>query len=114
MRLKDKIVIITGGAAGIGKKTAELFAHEGAKVVIADYDRKAGEKTASSIEGIEYIFVDVADFDSAESLIVETVKKYGRLDILINNAGITADGWLVKMKEKDWDRVIDVNLKGVF
>lgn len=114
MRLKDKVAIITGGAGGIGKKTSELFAAEGAEVIIADYDQEAGEKVASSIDGAEFIFTDVADTDSAEALILETVDKYGHLDILINNAGITADGWLVKMEEEDWDRVIDVNLKGVF
>lgn len=118
MRLKDKVAIITGAAKGIGKKTAEIFAREGAKVVVADFDEEAGVKTAEEIKnnGAESIFikVDVSDAGSAENMINKTVEEFGRLDILVNNAGITADGWLVKMDETAWDKVINVNLKGVF
>ena len=118
MRLKDKIAIVTGAAQGIGRKTAEVFAREGAKVVVADFDVETGKKTAEEIseEYGEAIFieVDVSKTDMAKNLVEKTVEEYGRLDILVNNAGITADGFLVKMDEEQWDRVIDINLKGVF
>ena len=118
MRLKDKVAVITGGGRGIGKATAELFAKEGAKIVIADFDTETGEKTAAELaaSGAAAIFVqvNVADRDQVASLFERTVAEYGRVDVLVNNAGITADGWLVKMSEEAWDRVIAVNLKGVF
>ncbi len=118
MRLKDKVAVITGGGRGIGKATAELFAKEGAKIVIADFDTETGEKTAAELvaSGAAAIFVqvNVADRDQVASLFERTVAEYGRVDVLVNNAGITADGWLVKMSEEAWDRVISVNLKGVF
>lgn len=118
MRLKDKVAIITGGANGIGAKTAEIFAREGAKVVVADYDQENGEKQVEQLKknGAEAIFikVNVADAESVQQLVDGTLAAFERVDILINNAGITADGFLVKMSEEAWDRVIDVNLKGVF
>lgn len=118
MRLEDKVAIVTGAAQGIGKKTAEVFAREGAKVVVADFDVEAGKEAAEEIsaEYGEAIFieVDVSDTEMAKNLIDQTVEEYGKLDILVNNAGITADGFLVKMDEEQWDRVIDINLKGVF
>lgn len=118
MRLKDKVAVITGAAKGIGAKTAEIFVKEGAKVVVADFDQEAGENLTAKLKqnGAEAIFikVNVAETESAEQLIEKSLEAFGRIDILINNAGITADGWLVKMTEEAWDRVIDVNLKGVF
>lgn len=118
MRLKDKVAIITGAANGIGAKTAEIFAREGAKVVVADYAQEAGERVAQALKesGAKAIFVkvDVSDSASVQQLMDKTLEAFGRLDILVNNAGITADGWLVKMSEEAWDRVINVNLKGVF
>lgn len=118
MRLKDKVAIITGAAKGIGAKTAEIFAREGAKVVIADFDQEAGQKLTAELKasGAEVLFVkvNVADGESVQNLIDASVQSFERIDILVNNAGITADGWLVKMTEEAWDRVIDVNLKGVF
>ena len=118
MRLKDKVAIITGAANGIGAKTAEIFAREGAKVVVADYAQEAGERVAQALKesGAKVIFVkvDVSDSASVQQLMDKTLEAFGRLDILVNNAGITADGWLVKMSEEAWDRVINVNLKGVF
>ncbi|MFW5979867.1 MAG: 3-oxoacyl-ACP reductase FabG [Halanaerobiales bacterium] len=118
MRLKDKVAVVTGAAHGIGKKTAEVFAKEGAKIVVADYDQENGQKVADNItkNGGEALFVevDVSKTESAKNLIESTIREYGKINILINNAGITRDGFLVKMDEKDWDRVIDINLKGVF
>lgn len=113
MKLQGKTAVITGGANGIGKKTAELFTDEGADVVIADYDEQAGKKTAEEI-GVDFYQVDVSDFSAVQDMFSYLDDKWDLLNIVINNAGITADGFLVKMDEADWDRVIDVNLKGVF
>ncbi|MFW5994122.1 MAG: 3-oxoacyl-ACP reductase FabG [Halanaerobiaceae bacterium] len=117
MKLKEKVAIVTGGASGIGKGVAELFIEEGAKVVVADYDVEKGEKTAKELnEKGEALFVqvDVSDTEAAEAMVEKTVEEFGKVDILINNAGVTADGFLSKMSEDAWDKVIDVNLKGVF
>ncbi|MGI9952798.1 3-oxoacyl-ACP reductase FabG [Moorellaceae bacterium AZ2] len=118
MRVKDKVAIITGGARGIGKETALLFAREGAVVVICDFDAAAGEQTLTEIKstGAQALFfkVDVTDRASVQSMVESTKEKFGRIDILINNAGITADAFLTKMTEEQWDKVIAVNLKGVF
>lgn len=118
MRVKDKVTIITGAANGIGAATAKIFAREGAKVVVADFDQEAGERLTQELKagGAEAIFVqvDVAEEASVQAMIDATLEAFGRIDVLINNAGITRDGWLVKMTEEAWDRVIDVNLKGVF
>lgn len=117
MKLKEKVAIVTGGASGIGRGVAELFIEEGAKVVVADYDIEKGEKTAEELnQNGEAIFVqvDVSDTEAAEAMVEKTVEEFGKVDILINNAGVTADGFLSKMSEDAWDKVIDVNLKGVF
>ncbi|NLL42968.1 MAG: 3-oxoacyl-ACP reductase FabG [Firmicutes bacterium] len=118
MRLKDKVAIITGAANGIGAATAEIFAKEGAKVVVADFDQERGAQVAEQLtkSGAEAFFckVDVVDEENVQALMDKTLRRFGRIDILVNNAGITADGWLVKMTEEQWDRVINVNLKGVF
>ncbi|MCG0278619.1 MAG: 3-oxoacyl-ACP reductase FabG [Thermanaeromonas sp.] len=118
MRLKDKVTIITGGAKGIGKETALLFAREGAKVVICDFDEEAGQKTLEELRatGAAALFfkVDVTDRASVQAMVEATKKEFGRIDILINNAGITSDALLTKMTEEQWDKVIAVNLKGVF
>ncbi|SMB99206.1 3-oxoacyl-[acyl-carrier-protein] reductase [Thermanaeromonas toyohensis ToBE] len=118
MRLKDKVAIITGGAKGIGKETALLFAREGAKVVICDFDEEAGHNTLEELKAIGaaalFFKVDVTDRASVQAMVEATKKEFGRIDILINNAGITSDALLTKMTEEQWDKVIAVNLKGVF
>ncbi|MDQ7093220.1 3-oxoacyl-ACP reductase FabG [Desulfosporosinus sp. PR] len=118
MLLKDKAAIVTGGARGIGRETALVFARAGAKVVVADFDKEAGEKTSGDINtsGGRAIFiqVDVTDRDNVRAMVEETKGRFGKIDILVNNAGITADAMLLKMTEAQWDRVIGVNLKGVF
>ena len=117
MRLKDKVAIITGAGSGIGRETALLFSREGAKVVVADVCEKSGKETATEIKkaGIGFFFkVDVCDGDQLKQLVAKTLEIYGRVDILINNAGIAKDAFLTKMTEAQWDQVIDVNLKGVF
>jgi 3-oxoacyl-[acyl-carrier protein] reductase len=124
MRLKDKVALISGGAAGIGKATAKRFIEEGAKVVICDVNQEAGEATVQEL-GPEVIFyrVDVADRQAVQEWVDDVVAKYGRVDVLVNNAGILRDNQLVKVKdgelvkqmpEDEFDLVIAINLKGVF
>ncbi|WP_298539224.1 3-oxoacyl-ACP reductase FabG [uncultured Aquimarina sp.] len=117
MRLKNKVAIITGGARGIGKAISELFAQEGATVVIWDLLTE-GESVAAAIAAkdqvAEFTNISVTDKTAIEAEAERIHKKYGKIDILINNAGITKDRTLHKMSEAEWDAVIDVNLKGVF
>lgn len=118
MRVKDKVVIITGGGSGIGKETGILFAREGAKVVVGDVNEKAGTETVEFIKnaGGEAIFtkLDVSSREQTRQAIKDTIAKYGRIDVLINNAGIIQDALVVKMTEEQWDKVININLKGPF
>jgi len=117
VRLKDKVAIITGAARGIGRETAVLFSREGAKVVICDVV-DSGQEMAAAIEaaGGEALFVrvDVTDRESCNRAVEQTVERFHRIDILINNAGIVRDARLVKMTEEDFDLVVKVNLKGTF
>lgn len=124
MRLKDKVCLITGGASGIGKATAIRFAEEGAKVVICDVSQEAGEALLPKLgTDASFSVVNVVDRDSVQKWIDNVKEKYGHIDVLINNAGVTRDGLFVKykdgavaseMSQEAWDLVIDVNLKGVF
>lgn len=118
MRLKDKVAIITGAGRGIGAATAKKFAQEGSKVIVADLNQADIDKTVAEINanGGEAIGmnISVTDREQIEQMIQATVEKFGKLDIVVNNAGITADSQLLKMTEDQWDKVIDVNLKGVF
>ena len=117
MRLRDKIALITGGANGIGLATAERFAKEGAKVVLWDVSDK-GNEVAERLRGDGHaaIFekVSVTDQDEVVAAVAEATERMGRIDILINNAGITRDRTLLKMSKQEWDDVIAVNLTGVF
>lgn len=118
MRLKDKTAIITGGGSGIGRETAIKFAREGAKVAVWDINLGEANKTVkeiSELEGISKAYkVDVTNRLEIEEITNKVIKEFSKIDILVNNAGITADATLIKMKEEQWDRVIDINLKGVF
>ncbi|WP_078430278.1 3-oxoacyl-ACP reductase FabG [Alkalihalobacterium alkalinitrilicum] len=118
MRLKDKTAIITGGGNGIGREAALTFSREGANVVVADFDEVAAEAVVAEIkenggQGIA-VKVNVADQTSVTQMVEETVNAFGTVHILINNAGITADAMLHKLTPEDWQKVIDVNLTGVF
>jgi NAD(P)-dependent dehydrogenase (short-subunit alcohol dehydrogenase family) len=118
MRLKGKIAIVTGGGGGIGRATAIRFAKEGAKVAVSDIDSSSGEETVSFIQqlGGDAIFVktDVSDSNQVKEL-VHITSTFGGLHIMFNNAGIAnSEVRSVDLAEEEWDRVIDVNLKGVF
>ncbi|MDR0789329.1 MAG: beta-ketoacyl-ACP reductase [Bacteroidales bacterium] len=113
MRLKNKVAIITGGAAGIGEATAIKFANEGANVVIWDLDEGRGNALAQKI-GAMFQKVNTAKYNEIADAAKVVADKLGRIDILINNAGITRDATLKKMTMEQWQQVIDVNLTGVF
>ncbi len=116
-RLQDKVAIITGGARGIGKATAQIFTKEGAKVILWDM-LDAGEETARELRdqgfSAEFMRLSVTDIPALEAATQKIMEQYGRIDILINNAGITRDRSLLKMSHEEWNQVIDVNLTGVF
>jgi 3-oxoacyl-[acyl-carrier protein] reductase len=117
MRLKDKIALITGGANGIGLATTDRFAREGAKIIMWDVSDK-GKDVATQLkkDGYEIVFdkVSVTDTDDVQRAVGRAMQQFGRIDILINNAGITRDRTLLKMTRAEWDDVISVNLTGVF
>ena len=117
MRLKGKVALITGGAGGIGKVTAEKFLKEGAIVVISDFNEEAGKLTQSELKQygeVSFFQADVSNSTQIESMVGAVLEKYKKIDILLNNAGITIDGLLTKMDEESWEKVLSVNLSGVF
>lgn len=118
MRLQGKVAIITGAASGIGKATAEKFIAEGAVVAVCDVNKNAVDELASALTAsggkAAGFLVDVTRRDQIDAMVAEVKNQFGRIDILVNNAGIVADAQLTKMSEDQFDRVIDVNLKGVF
>ena len=114
--LKDKVVLITGAAGGIGKATAMRFAEEGAKIVVADFADGAATVEAVKTLGSQavYVKVDVTNLESCQNMVAAAKQAFGRVDVLINNAGITKDAMMKKMAKESWDAVIGVNLTGVF
>jgi 3-oxoacyl-[acyl-carrier protein] reductase len=119
MRLKDKIALITGSAQGIGKSIAETFAREGAKIAVSDINQALSQQTADEISskyGVETIAIgaNVVKLEDCDNLIKTTIDKFSKINILVNNAGITKDNLILRMTEAEWDAVIAVNLKGVF
>jgi len=118
MRLEGKIAIVTGGGSGIGRATAELFARKGARVVVAEYDAETGRDTVESIQGsggtAMFVQVDVSKSGQVAQMVEKTIDAYGRIDILFNNAGVLAFGTVLGTDEAVWDRVMDINLKGVY
>lgn len=118
MRLDGKVAIITGSGSGIGREAARVFASEGARVAVLDYNAEAGRATVAEITdrggNAAFFEVNVADRASVDAAVAAVAARWERIDILVNNAGITADARLEKMTEDQFDRVIAINLKGVF
>ena len=118
MRLSDKVCIVTGGASGIGLATCDVFAREGAKVVIADRDLAAADKAVAALvqKGGKAIAVqcDVSNAESVAAMIQATVAAHGRLDVIVNNAGYGIAGSLSETSDEDWEALMGVNVRGVF
>jgi 3-oxoacyl-[acyl-carrier protein] reductase len=118
MRLEGKVALITGGARGIGRAIAMVFAREGADVVVADVNIEEAKNAARDIEALGRkslgLEMDVTDFAKVEEGINKILDKFAKVDILVNNAGITKDNLLIRMSQQEWDAVLDVNLKGAF
>jgi meso-butanediol dehydrogenase/(S,S)-butanediol dehydrogenase/diacetyl reductase len=118
MKLEGKVSIITGAGSGIGRTTALLFAVEGAKVIVADIDARAGSETVEKIreKGGEASFIetDVTEPASVQSMVKRSVENYGQLNVLVNVAGIFTGGDVVQTSETDWNRILRVNLDGIF
>lgn len=119
MKLAGQVAIVTGGGSGQGRATALLFAQEGAKVVVGDLNARGAEETVRLINRNEggqatAVQVDVTKADEVRNLVNTALSRYGRLDILINNAGATLFKGIDDTTEEDWDRILDTNLKGVF
>ena len=116
----SRVAVITGGSRGIGRSVALKFAEEKADIVLVHYDpdESAAQETLELLKAknvrAESYKVDVSSFAEVEQLFAQIIDKYGRVDVLVNNAGITRDTLLMRMEEKDWDAVINVNLKSVF
>ena len=119
MKLKGQIAVITGSAQGIGRSIAEALALEGCSIVVSDINEALALQTANEIAEkykVETFSVaaNVAVFEQCENLIQKSIDKFSKINILINNAGITKDNLILRMSEQEWDSVISVNLKGVF
>lgn len=118
MILKGKNAIVTGASRGIGKEVSLVLANQGANIILVDIDESALQATAKEIEtkGVKTLCVtaDVCQMADGEKIASETQKTFGRIDILVNNAGITRDNLILRMKEDEWDKVLAVNLKGIF
>lgn len=118
MRFKDKVVIVTGAAKGIGWGCAKIFSQEGAKVVVVDWDEENGQKTAAELRqgGGEAIFIhcDVSNEEQVKAMVDQTIQTFGRIDVLVNNAGVGVYKTLTEASTADWDRALNVNLKGVY
>jgi 3-oxoacyl-[acyl-carrier protein] reductase len=117
-RLEGKVALVTGAGQGIGRAIALALANEGADIAVADINEETAGAVAEEIRALsrraEVLTGDVSRAEDADALVKNTAEKLGRLDILVNNAGITRDGLLLRMGEADWDRVLDINLKGTF
>jgi len=114
----NKIVIITGSGRGIGKEIAESFAKQKATVILSDYNAESLREAEKDFTEKRYSYkslpCDISKIDEVKNLIDSVYKEYGKIDVLVNNAGITRDTLLIRMKEEQWDAVINTNLKGVF
>ncbi len=116
--LAGRVALVTGGSRGIGAAIAARLAEDGAAVVVSGRDSDRLQTTVKELEGrggrVAGVVADVAKREDVDRLVDETRQRFGRLDILVNNAGITRDTLLVRMKDEDWDQVLDVNLRGAF
>jgi len=116
MKLKDKVAIVTGGASGFGKAIAETYAREGAKVMVADINGQGAREVANSIgEAAAHIACDVSKKADVDAMVAETVKTFGGVDIMVNNAGYThKNQWLLNVAEEEFDRIFAVNVKAIY
>ena len=118
MQFKENVVIVTGSSRGIGKAIASAFAREGASVVVSGRNKEnlknVVDEISKSAGNVLAVEADVAKPDDAKKLIDQTLEAFGRIDVLVNNAGITRDNLLLRLSEDDWDTVLDTNLKGAF
>ncbi|HSA85605.1 MAG TPA: 3-oxoacyl-ACP reductase FabG, partial [Nitrospira sp.] len=118
MSLQGKTAIVTGAAQGIGRAIAECLAQAGADIAVADLDPGRSTETVDSVEKLGRkalnIKVNVADANDTKAMVEHVLKAWGKVDILVNNAGITRDGLLLRMKEEDWNLVLQINLNGTF
>ena len=116
MSLHGKVAIVTGSAQGIGRAIAESLAQAGADIVVADLDPSRSKDTVAAVEQLGRkalnVKVNVADAHDTKAMVDQVLKEWGKVDILVNNAGITRDGLLLRMKEEDWNLVLQVNLNG--
>jgi 3-oxoacyl-[acyl-carrier protein] reductase len=116
--LDGRVAIVTGGSRGIGAAIASLLAEHGAAVVVSGRDAVRLQQAVQALEergaSVHGVVADAAKREDADRLVEAAKERYGRLDLLVNNAGITRDGLLIRMKDDDWDRVMDVNLRGAF
>lgn len=118
MSLEGRVAIVTGAAQGIGRAIAESLARAGADIAVADLDPARSKETAAVVEQLGRkalnVKVNVAAADDTKAMAEQVVREWGKIDILVNNAGITRDGLLLRMKEEDWNLVLQVNLNGTF
>ncbi|HPH02732.1 MAG TPA: 3-oxoacyl-[acyl-carrier-protein] reductase [Spirochaetota bacterium] len=119
MLLKDEVAIITGAARGIGRSIAEKFASQGSHLAIIDVNLEAAEQTAQELAkqyGVKTMAArtDVSNAEDVDAMVKKVLDTFGRIDILVNNAGVTRDNLMLRMKDEEWDLVININLKGVF
>ena len=118
MSLEGKVAIVTGAAQGIGRAIAEILARDGADIVVADLDPGRSQETVAAITKLGRravnVKVNVAEWNDVKNMTDQVLKDWGKIDILVNNAGVTRDGLLVRMKEEDWNLVLQVNLHGTF
>jgi len=118
MRLQDKVAVITGAGSGIGRATAILFSREGAKTIIVDIDEKTGQATVDMIKekGREALFVptDITDSFKIKFMVTRVIETYGKLDVLVNSAGLLATGNVIDIDEGQWDKIMNVNLRAAF
>src|SRR5579862_5981736 len=118
MRLKGKVAIVTAGAEGIGGASSKLFGAEGAKVTVVDVNAKLGEETVRNIQSAggeaQFIHADVGTESGVKKMCDETLSRWGRIDVLFNNAGVSIVKFLDETTEEDWDRVFNINLKSIY